>query len=36
MNIYAEAVGKLKLAINSAIKKAISEGDLPQNYPILL
>ena len=30
MNIYAEAVGKLKLAINSAIEKAISEGDLPQ------
>ena len=30
MNIYAEAVSKLKLAINSAIEKAISEGDLPQ------
>ena len=30
MNIYAEAVCKLKLAINSAIEKAISEGDLPQ------
>ena len=30
MNIYAEAVDKLKLAINSAIEKAISEGDLPQ------
>lgn len=37
MNIYAEAIGKLKLAINSAIEKAISRVTCHrQNYPILL